>query len=130
MLSWTKRPPSSAASNFDINGANAGATSPGNDRRSVLRALRDGTASDPELRGVWDEMEAWRLEGQGRFASMLGERGLLRAGRSIERARDIVWTVCSLPVHDLLVAERGWTSEQYQEWLSDALTCQLLDGRA
>lgn len=104
------------------------ATQPGIHRRSgpLLRALRDGMATDAELRGVWDEMEAWRLEGQGRFVAMLAETGALRAGLSAEHARDVVWTLCSLAVHDLLVVERGWTSERYQEWLTAALTCELL----
>jgi AcrR family transcriptional regulator len=109
------------------------ATQPGIHRRSgpLLRALRDGMASDSELKAVWDEMEAWRLEGQGRFAAMLGEKGTLRPGLSIEQARDIVWTLCSLAVHDLLIIERGWTYEAYQEWLEDALCCELvMDGRA
>jgi AcrR family transcriptional regulator len=104
------------------------ATQPGIHRRSgpLLRALRDGMAADAELRGVWDEMEAWRLEGQGRFVAMLAEKGALRAGLSVEQARDVVWTLCSLAVHDLLVVERGWTSERYQEWLTAAITCELL----
>jgi AcrR family transcriptional regulator len=104
------------------------ATQPGIHRRSgpLLRALRDGMASDSELRGVWDEMEAWRLEGQGRFVAMLADKRALRLGLSIDDGRDIVWTLCSLAVHDLLVVERGWTSERYQEWLASALTCALL----
>ena len=104
------------------------ATQPGIHRRSgpLLRALRDGMASDPELRGVWEEMEAWRLEGQGRFVAMLAGKGALRLGLSIEEARDMVWTLCSLAVHDLLVVERGWTSDGYQAWLASALTCALL----
>ena len=83
-------------------------------------------ASDSELRGAWEEMEAWRLEGQGRFVGMLAGKGALRVGLSVEDARDLVWTLCSLAVHDLLVVERGWTSEHYQEWLASALTCALL----
>ena len=109
------------------------ATQPGIHRRSgpLLRALRDGMASDPELRAVWDEMEAWRLEGQGRFVAMLADKGALRAGLSLEAARDVVWTLCSLAVHDLLVVERGWTSERYQMWLAGVLTRELLpDDRA
>jgi AcrR family transcriptional regulator len=104
------------------------ATQPGIHRRSgpLLRALRDGMASDSELKGVWDEMEAWRLEGQGRFVAMLAGKRAIRLGLSIEEARDIVWTLCSLAVHDLLVVERRWTSERYQEWLASALTCALL----
>ena len=104
------------------------ATQPGIHRRSgpLLRALRDGMASDPELRGVWEELEAWRLEGQGRFVAMLAGKGALRLGLSIEEARDMVWTLCSLAVHDLLVVERGWTSDGYQAWLASALTCALL----
>ena len=104
------------------------ATQPGIHRRSgpLLRALRDGMASDSELRSVWDEMEAWRLEGQGRFVEMLADKGALRVGLPVNEARDLVWTLCSLAVHDLLVVERGWTSERYEEWLTSALKCALL----
>ena len=83
-------------------------------------------ATDPELKSVWDEMEAWRLEGQGRFVAMLAEKGALHAGLPVAQARDVVWTLCSLAVHDLLVVERGWTAERYQEWLTNALACALL----
>jgi hypothetical protein len=50
----------------------------------------------------------------------------LRDGLSIEAASDVTWTLCSLAVHDLLVIERGWTSERYERWLTDALTRELL----
>jgi len=104
------------------------ATQPGIHRRAgpLLRALHGGVASDPELRALWDEMEAWRLEGQGRFVEMLARRGRLRQGLSVDDARDVLWTLCSLAVHDLLVVERGWTSGQYQAWLTAALTRELL----
>lgn len=104
------------------------ATQPGIHRRSgpLLRALAGGMATDPELRAVWDEMEAWRLEGQGRFVAMLADKGALRSGLSVEEARDVVWTLCSLAVHDLLVVERSWAPGQYLEWLTAALTHALL----
>ncbi len=104
------------------------ATQPGIHRRAgpLLRALRDAAGTDRELRKLWDEMEAWRLEGQGRMAGMLAERGVLRRGLSVEEARDVVWTLCSLAVHDLLVLERGWSYERYEAWLADALVRELL----
>lgn len=104
------------------------ATQPGIHRRSgpLLRALLGAVATDPELKALWDEMEAWRLEGQGRFVGMLAERGRLREGLSFDEARDALWTLCSLAVHDLLVVARGWTSERYQAWLTAALIRELL----
>ncbi len=104
------------------------ATQPGIHRRAgpLLRALAGGMAGDPELRALWEETEAWRLEGQGRFVEMLASRGRLRPGLSVDVARDVLWTLCSLAVHDLLVVERGWTSGQYQAWLTAALTRELL----
>lgn len=105
-------------------------TQPGIHRRAgpLLRALSGAAAMDPELDALWHEMEAWRLEGQGRFVAHLAEGGHLRPGLSFEAARDILWTLCSLAVHDLLVVERGWTSERYQEWLTAALAHELLPG--
>jgi len=104
------------------------ATQPGIHRRAgpLLRALRDAKASDPELTRLWDELETWRFDGQSRFVAQLAERGQLRPDRSAQEARDIVWTLCSLAVHDLLVRQRGWTAEQYEAWLAAALADELL----
>jgi len=104
------------------------ATQPGIHRRAgpLLRALRDARGSDPELRRLWDEMEAWRLEGQGRFVRMLADRGALRPGLEVDAGIDIAWTLCSLAVYDLLVLGRGWSDERYQAWLTDALARELL----
>src|SRR5688572_4793482 len=104
------------------------ATQPGIHRRSgpLLRALRDARSADNELRALWDEMEEWRLRGQGRLVGLLAERGALRDGLSVEDAVDICWTLCSLAVHDLLVVERGWPPEKYRDWLAAALIAALL----
>jgi AcrR family transcriptional regulator len=106
------------------------ATQPGIHRRAgpLVRALSGAAAADPELKSLRDEMEAWRLEGQGRFVSMLAERGHLRPELTAELGRDIVWTLCSQEVYDLLVVARGWTHGQYQDWLTAALKRELLPG--
>ena len=103
-------------------------TQPGIHRRAgpLLRALRDARGSDPELRRLWDEMEAWRLDGQARFVRMLADRGALRPGLMVEAAIDIAWTLCSLAVYDLLVLGRGWGDERYRAWLTDTLARELL----
>ena len=106
------------------------ATQPGIHRRAgpLLRALHDARALDPDLGRVWDEMEDWRRRGQGQFADLLASRGVLRPGLSAAMAGDIVWTLCSLAVHDLLVLERKWSLRRYGEWLASALKRELLPG--
>lgn len=107
------------------------ATQPGIHRRSgpLLRALRDAASTDPELATLWQEMESWRLNGQGRFAGHLAEGGHLRDGLSVEEARDIVFTLCSLTVYDILVVQSGWTQDRYRDWLASTLTDALLGCR-
>ena len=104
------------------------ATQPGIHRRAgpLLRALRDARGSDPELRRLWDEMEAWRLDGQGRFVQVLADRGALRPGLMVDAGIDTAWTLCSLAVYDMLVLNRGWGDERYQAWLTDTLSRELL----
>jgi AcrR family transcriptional regulator len=104
------------------------ATQPGIHRRAgpLLRAVRDAAGIDPEVRRVWDELEAQRYAGQRRFADLLASRGALHATRTLDEAADLVWTLCALAVHDMLVVERGWSPQQYQAWLTEALTCGLM----
>lgn len=103
------------------------ATQPGIHRRAgpLLRALRDAKASDPELEKLWDELEAWRRDGQARFVEHLAQRGALRRDRTTAEASDILWTLTSLAVYDLLVVGRGWTAKRYEAWLAAALTREL-----
>ena len=104
------------------------ATQPGIHRRSgpLLRALSVAAVSDPDLAVLWTGIEDARLAGQARFAGMLAERGVLRAGIDAERARDLVWALCSLAVYDALVVSRGWSEESYRDWLAAALVRELL----
>jgi AcrR family transcriptional regulator len=105
------------------------ATQPGVHGRSgpLYRVLVSAADSDPELREVLDGLEARRLQGLGVLAAQLGESHALRSDLSVEQARDIIWTLCSTPVHDLLVRRRGWTSEGYRDWLTAALQRELLE---
>jgi AcrR family transcriptional regulator len=105
------------------------ATQPGVHGRSgrLYRVLVSAADSDPELREVLDGLEARRLQGLGALALQLGESHALRSDLSVEQARDIIWTLCSTPVHDLLVWRRGWTSEGYRDWLTAALQRELLE---
>jgi AcrR family transcriptional regulator len=106
------------------------ATQPGIHRRAgpLLRALRDAKASDAELERLWDEMEARRLDGQGQFVRMLADRGAIKPGLAVDAGIDVMWTLCSLAVYDLLVLGRGWSDNRYQTWLTRALVFELLGG--
>jgi AcrR family transcriptional regulator len=103
------------------------ATQPGIHRRAgpLLRAVRDAAALDPEVARVWQELEAQRHAGQTRVAGLLASRGALRQDLSVERGGDLIWVLSSLAVYDLFV-ERGWTPEEYQAWLTSALSRDLL----
>ena len=105
------------------------ATQPGIHRRAgpLLRVLRDAAPSDPELETLWRSIEDSRRFGQSGFVRMLAGRGVLRAGLSVDEARDGLWTLTSLTVFDMLVGTCGWTVERYGRWLSDRLTNLLLE---
>jgi hypothetical protein len=50
----------------------------------------------------------------------------LRPGLDVTRANDILWTLNHPDVWQLLVGQRGWTPEQYEQWFGDTICSQLL----
>jgi AcrR family transcriptional regulator len=103
-------------------------TQPGIHRRAgpTLRALRDAKFGDPELERMWVEVERRRYAGQRRFVERLNSQGSLRRGLSLDTATDILWSMCSLAVYDLLVIDRDWADDTYEEWLTAVLIDMLL----
>jgi AcrR family transcriptional regulator len=107
------------------------ATQPGIHARMgpLLRVLAEAAAADPELGETARQSEGERLAGVGRFAQLLADRGALRPGLDVDQARDVLWTLNSHAIHELLVVQRGWSPERYRDWLADALARVLLRDR-
>lgn len=104
------------------------ATQPGIHARfgPLFRVFVAAAAADPELAEVWKQLEAQRLWGSEHFARLLASSNALKPGLSMEQARDVLWTIASHSVHELLVVERDWSPERYRDWLGETLVAVLL----
>jgi len=92
----------------------------------LLRILDTAASTDEALADLRDQQAQFRLRGLRRFAALLAERGALKPGLSVDRAADIIWTLCAQANYDSLITSRGWTDQDYREWLSETLAHALL----
>jgi AcrR family transcriptional regulator len=98
------------------------------DRLGPLMAVivAGARAGDPDLVALMETTGRERLIGTGMVAQRLADLGALRPGLSVERARDALWTLNSVEVWNLLVTERGWTRDEYQDWVARAMIDAVL----
>ena len=83
----------------------------------------------PDLASLQNERECRRYEAQKQIIDFLRQAGRLREGLSETAARDILWALTSRELYRMLVRERGWTAQTYEDWLADALAAALLKKR-
>jgi AcrR family transcriptional regulator len=88
----------------------------------LLRVLVGGARTgDPELRDFVDTVNGERLVGSGQIVDRLVELGALRPGLSPERAKDAIWMLNSVEVWSLLTEQRGWSGDEYADWIGRAM---------
>jgi hypothetical protein len=88
--------------------------------------LRGAGVVAPELARLEQEREHIRYEREEAMILSLREAKRLRPGLSYRAARDILWTLTGSDVYRMLVRERGWSSQKYQDWLANTLVRSLL----
>ena len=93
---------------------------------AIYRILVSAAASDPDAAGLLDELTRQRQEGQGRVARSLSRTGALRPNLRERDAGDIIHALVSPELYGLLVVDRGWPPERYEQWLTETLADQLL----
>jgi AcrR family transcriptional regulator len=91
----------------------------------VSRLLAGARSGDADLAHFRETVNRERLAGVNGIVGHLAETGCLPGGLPLDRARDIVWALISPEMYDLLITDRGWTSDQYERWLAQALTDAL-----
>jgi len=92
----------------------------------IFTLARDAAGGDPEVAAVLDQISAARYERMTVNASGLAAAGHLRPGITVDQAADIMWTLNSPELYDLLVARRGWPAERYGQFIAQSLIAALL----
>ena len=92
----------------------------------VYRILVSAAGSDPDAAALLAGQTRHRQKGQGQIARVLARAGALRPGLREREAADIIHALMSPEVYRLLVGDRGWQPERYEQWLKGILTDQLL----
>jgi TetR/AcrR family transcriptional regulator, regulator of autoinduction and epiphytic fitness len=88
----------------------------------VYRILVSAAGSDPGAAALLAEQARQRDQGQEQIARSLARAGALRPGLRERDAADIIHALMSPEVYRLLVGDRGWRPQRYEQWLTDVLT--------
>lgn len=98
----------------------------------VLKVIREAAPVDSDTGALWERIQTEFHANQRVIVERLAQRKALRRGLDVDRATDILWMLNHPDVWQLLVGQRGWTPEQYEQWFGDTACSQLLgsDGRA
>jgi AcrR family transcriptional regulator len=92
----------------------------------IYRILVSAAASDPDAAALLDDLTRQRQTGQGRIARSLARAGALRSPLRERDAADIIHALMSPEMYALLVVDRDWQPERYEQWLTATLIDQLL----
>jgi AcrR family transcriptional regulator len=96
----------------------------------VYRILVSAADSDRDAAALLVEQSRHRQQGQAQIARSLARSGALRPKLREREAADIIHALMSPEVYRLLVGDRGWTPERYQQWLTGILIDQMLPPQA
>lgn len=93
----------------------------------VLDVIRQAALLDADTEALWARIQSDFYENQRAIVQALDARGALRPGLEVAEAADILWTLNHPDVWQLLVTQRGWTAERWEQWFADSSSGQLLD---
>ena len=92
----------------------------------LFQVLHQAAAADAELGALWQEISDRRAANMGLLAGELAATGALRPELTVEQAADVLWSMNSPEFYLLLVGQRGWDPDRFQQWLAHAWQRLLL----
>jgi AcrR family transcriptional regulator len=88
---------------------------------AVMYVLATAAQVDPDAAQLLEDIRGQRRTGQSRIVDALSNLGALDPDLTFSDAVDITYVVFSPDVHRILTVERGWTTDQYEHWLTRSL---------
>lgn len=94
---------------------------------ALAEVIRSAAPIDPDIEALWARIGTEYHTNQRTIVDSLNEKGALRRNLDVQRATDILWTLNHPNVWQLLVSDRGWTPDQYEQLCGDLACYQLLN---
>lgn len=94
---------------------------------TISEILRGAALTDEEVRRTHEFHEDLRRTAFREVMVTIAEKAPLRAGLTVDTATDILLTVYGDTTYFIMTKERGWTHDQYIDWLRAALPTLLLE---
>jgi len=95
--------------------------------RAQIDIFRGASLLAPEFKEIEQEREQRRYTRQEKSIKTIIVDKSLAKHLSMSKARDILWAFTGRDMYRLLVVERGWTPEEYEEWLAQWLVKALME---
>ena len=92
----------------------------------LVLLIREAAASDPRARSIWDEMERSRLARMRDNARALMATGDVRPGLTLRDVTDVLFTVSSAEMFELLVIRRRWSARRFARFQRETTAGALL----
>ena len=92
----------------------------------ILLLVRDASVVDTSMRDLLDELDADRRRRMRANARSLARSGHLRSGVSLTMAADVLFSVSSPEMYDLLVVRGGWSLPRYERFVQTTIANALL----
>jgi hypothetical protein len=92
----------------------------------IHRILHTAASVDPNAAELQRRDDAYRVEIQKTYISLLRKNGPLRPGLTAADAADTYSALANPTNYAFLTGDRGWTPDRFEEWLGDSLTQLLL----
>jgi len=92
----------------------------------LMEVIRTAAPADPDIAILWDRIQTNFRDLLRPIVESLRSDGVLRPGLDVDEATDVLWALVHPDIWQLLVKQRGWSVDRYEQWCLDAVRAQLL----
>lgn len=92
----------------------------------LMEVIRTAAPADPDIAILWDRIQTNFRDLLRPIVESLRSDGVLRPGLDVDEATDVLWALVHPDIWQLLVNQRGWSIDRYEQWCLDAVRAQLL----
>ncbi len=95
----------------------------------LIRVSEAAGVGDPDIAALWQLGDARRYAACEKVVTTLVQGHELRKEIDPAKAADILWALCGAEAYSLFVTRRGWSTDDFGDWLFEVLLEQLVQPR-